>query len=71
MSINGCQQLYIIRGVDMQEMLNILRNIGIWDMVDMAIVAFVFYKLYMLIRETRAQQLIKGIFSSADCNSDE
>ncbi len=45
----------------MQEILTILRNIGIWDMLDMAIVAFVFYKLYMLIRETRAQQLIKGI----------
>ncbi|WP_041719997.1 diadenylate cyclase CdaA [Alkaliphilus oremlandii] len=36
-------------------------NIGIRDIADMAIVAFVFYKLYMLIRETRAEQLIKGI----------
>lgn len=31
------------------------------DIADMAIVAFVIYKLYMLIRETRAEQLIKGI----------
>jgi diadenylate cyclase len=45
----------------MQEIMSILRNIGIWDIVDMGIVAFVFYKLYMLIRETRAEQLIKGI----------
>ena len=45
----------------MQEIINIFRNIGIWDIVDMAIVAFVFYKLYTLIRETRAEQLIKGI----------
>ncbi|MDW7670101.1 MAG: diadenylate cyclase CdaA [Bacillota bacterium] len=45
----------------MQEIISILRNIGIWDIVDMGIVAFVFYKLYMLIRETRAEQLIKGI----------
>jgi diadenylate cyclase len=45
----------------MQEIYTIFRNIGIWDIVDMAIVAFVFYKLYMLIRETRAEQLIKGI----------
>lgn len=45
----------------MQEIIIIFRNIGIWDMVDMAIVAFVFYKLFMLIRETRAEQLIKGI----------
>ncbi|WP_343185232.1 diadenylate cyclase CdaA [Anoxynatronum sibiricum] len=45
----------------MQDIINIFRNIGIWDIVDMAIVAFVFYKLYTLIRETRAEQLIKGI----------
>ena len=45
----------------MQEIISIFRNIGMWDVVDMAIVAFVFYKLYTLIRETRAEQLIKGI----------
>lgn len=45
----------------MQEIINIFRNIGIWDVADMAIVAFVFYKLFTLIRETRAEQLIKGI----------
>lgn len=39
----------------------IISNIGITDIIDMAIVAFVIYKLYMLIRETRAEQLIKGI----------
>ncbi len=36
-------------------------NIGIRDIIDMTIVAFVFYKLYMLIRDTRAEQLIKGL----------
>ncbi|RKD21471.1 TIGR00159 family protein [Caminicella sporogenes] len=36
-------------------------NIGIRDIIDMTIVAFVFYKLFMLIRETRAEQLIKGL----------
>ncbi len=36
-------------------------NIGIGAIVDMAIVAFVFYKIYTLIKETRAEQLIKGI----------
>ena len=45
----------------MRDIISIFQNIGIWDIVDMAIVAFVFYKLYMLIRETRAEQLIKGI----------
>ncbi len=45
----------------MQQLIVLFSNIGIKDIVDMAIVAFVFYKLYMLIRETRAEQLIKGI----------
>lgn len=43
------------------QLIELFRNIGIKDIVDMAIVAFVFYKLFMLIRETRAEQLIKGI----------
>ncbi len=45
----------------MQDLMGILKSIGIRDIADMVIVAFVFYKLYMLIRETRAEQLIKGI----------
>lgn len=45
----------------MQPLIELFRYIGLKDIVDMAIVAFVFYKLYMLIRETRAEQLIKGI----------
>lgn len=45
----------------MQDLMDIIMNIGIRDFADMAIIAFVFYKLFMLIRETRAEQLIKGI----------
>lgn len=45
----------------MQQLLELISDIGIRDIADMAIVAFVFYKLFMLIRETRAEQLIKGI----------
>ncbi|MDI9476575.1 MAG: diadenylate cyclase CdaA [Natronincolaceae bacterium] len=45
----------------MREVLDLFMNINIRDIIDMAIVAFVFYKLYMLIRQTRAEQLIKGI----------
>lgn len=41
--------------------MEMVSNIGIRDVIDMTIVAFVFYKLYMLIRETRAEQLIKGL----------
>ncbi|HZK38060.1 MAG TPA: diadenylate cyclase CdaA [Clostridia bacterium] len=45
----------------MRDALDLFMNINIRDIIDMAIVAFVFYKLYMLIRKTRAEQLIKGI----------
>lgn len=45
----------------MKEILEIFSNIGIRDVVDMAIVAFVFYKLFMLIRHTSAQQVLKGL----------
>lgn len=45
----------------MQQVLELFMNITMRDIADMTIVAFVFYKLYMLIRETRAEQLIKGI----------
>lgn len=38
-------------------------NIRIQDIIDILIVALVFYKLFMLIRETRAEQLTKGIFA--------
>ncbi|SJZ70833.1 diadenylate cyclase [Garciella nitratireducens DSM 15102] len=36
-------------------------NMRIRDVIDIAIVAYVFYKLMGLIKETRAEQLIKGI----------
>lgn len=45
----------------MEQLLDMVSNIGIRDILDMTIVAIVFYKLYMLIRDTRAEQLIKGL----------
>jgi len=36
-------------------------NFRIIDLIDIVIVAVIFYKLLMLIRETRAEQLIKGL----------
>lgn len=45
----------------MDQVFEIFSNIGVRDIIDMLIVATVFYKLYMLIRETRAEQLIKGL----------
>jgi diadenylate cyclase len=42
-------------------MLGTIRNISIFSILDIIVVAFIFYKLYMLIKETRAEQLLKGI----------
>ncbi len=40
---------------------NSLANVSIMSSVDILVVAFIFYKGYMLIKETRAEQLLKGI----------
>jgi len=40
---------------------NILTSIGLNDILDIIIVAFIFYKILEFIKETRAQQLIKGL----------
>jgi diadenylate cyclase len=36
-------------------------NVGVWDAVDILIVAYVFYRLILIIRGTRAEQLVKGL----------
>lgn len=45
----------------MESIRHLFVNIRIRDIIDIVIVAVVFYKLFMLIRETRAEQLLKGI----------
>lgn len=45
----------------MQDFIELFSNIRVRDIIDILIVAFAFYKLFMLIRETRAEQLTKGI----------
>lgn len=40
---------------------NIISGIGINDVLDIAVVAFVFYKIIGFIRQSRAQQLVKGL----------
>lgn len=45
----------------MWNMKDIVMNITLFDLIDISIVAYLFYKLYYLIKETRAEQLIKGI----------
>lgn len=45
--------------------MSFLQSLTVWDMmvavVDIGVVSYVFYRLFMLIRGTRAVQLIKGI----------
>lgn len=45
----------------MNSIMAIFYNIRLIDILDIVIVAYVIYKLLMLIKETRAEQLIKGL----------
>lgn len=45
----------------MDNIMKLFMNFRIIDLIDIVIVAIIFYKLLMLIRETRAEQLIKGL----------
>jgi len=38
-----------------------ISNISLWSVLDILVVSYIFYKGYMLIKETRAEQLLKGI----------
>ena len=40
---------------------NILKNMSINSILDLLVVSFIFYKAYVLIEETRAEQLLKGL----------
>lgn len=41
---------------------NIITQVSLIDIIDIALVAFLFYRLTLLIRGTRAIQLLKGLF---------
>lgn len=41
--------------------MNSLKSMSFTSIIDILVVAFIFYKGYMLIKETRAEQLLKGI----------
>lgn len=45
----------------LQVMINSIKNINVSSILDILAVSYLFYKAYMLIRETRAEQLLKGI----------
>ena len=42
--------------------LNVLKTFGIWDLVDIVIIAYLLYKVLLFASNTRAGQRIKGIF---------
>lgn len=46
---------------DFNSLLSIVKHITPLNIIDISIVAYIFYKLFMLIQKTRAEQLVKGI----------
>lgn len=46
---------------NIQMIINTLLNLRLMSIVEILIVAWLFYRLYWLIKETRAEQLLKGI----------
>lgn len=42
--------------------MDVIRDIVIWDILDILIVSYVIYHIILLIRGTRAVQLLKGVF---------
>lgn len=46
---------------DLSGLLNLIKNITIVNIIDIIIVGYILYKIFILIRETRAEQLLKGL----------
>lgn len=46
----------------MNELINIITSIRFNDVIDIAIIAYIVYKVFQIIRRTRAEQLLKGLF---------
>lgn len=44
-----------------QGFISLVNNINIPDIVDIAIVTYIFYKVYTFIKDTRAEQVLKGM----------
>ncbi|MDB0441114.1 diadenylate cyclase CdaA [Clostridioides difficile] len=45
----------------LNEFFNIILRMSIYDLIDISIVAYIFYKIFMFIKDTRAEQVFKGI----------
>lgn len=46
----------LLQGLD-----NAVRNVSFTQIIDVIVVSYIFYKIYNLIKETRAEQLLKGM----------
>lgn len=44
-----------------RSLISVMKTFGITDAVDIAVVSFIIYSVIKLVRETRAEQLVKGI----------
>ena len=51
----------MINLVFLDKFVNMINTLRFLDIIDIAIVAVCIYKLYMMIKETRAEQLVKGL----------
>ncbi|MDR0879076.1 MAG: diadenylate cyclase CdaA [Clostridioides sp.] len=45
----------------LNEIFSMMGRINIFDIIDIAIVTYLFYKIFMFIKDTRAEQVFKGI----------
>ena len=44
-----------------QGFISLAKNVSIPDLVDIIIVTYIFYKVYTFIKDTRAEQVLKGM----------
>ena len=51
----------------LKSIINVITDINIRDLIDIAIVAFLIYKGTQLVKETRAGQLVKGLLLILIC----
>jgi len=42
-------------------MIEVLKSIRVWDVIDIALVSFILYRLFLLIKGTRAVQMLLGL----------
>lgn len=56
----GCEALVYLSNL-LNDIWSVLKSIQFIDIIDILILSYLIYKIWMLVRETRANQLVKGI----------